>query len=102
MRRRRILYAGLVFVCLWLLGSEVSVHASEPTADVEVFVRAGCPHCEAAKAFLLELRQRRPALHILVRDVGQDQTALTRLETLARRQAVTLIGVPAFYLQGEL
>lgn len=102
MRRRRILYAGLVFVCLWLLGSEVSVHASEPAADVEVFVRAGCPHCEAAKAFLLELRQRRPALHILVRDVGQDQTALTRLETLARRQAVTLIGVPAFYLQGEL
>lgn len=102
MRRRRILYAGLVFVCLWLLGSEVSVHASEPTADVEVFVRAGCPHCEAAKAFLRELRQRRPALHILVRDVGQDQTALTRLETLARRQAVTLIGVPAFYLQGEL
>ena len=102
MRRRRIFYAGLIFVCLWLLGSEVSVYASEPTADLEVFVRAGCPHCEAAKAFLLELRQRRPALQILVRDVGQDQTALTRLETLARRQAVTLVGVPAFYLQGQL
>lgn len=102
MSRRKILYAGLVLVCLWLLGSERSVRASEPTADLEVFVRAGCLHCEAAKAFLRDLRQRRPALHILVRDVGQDQTALTRLETLARRQAVTLIGVPAFYLQGEL
>ena len=48
MRRRRIFYAGLMFVCLWLLGSEVSIHASKPTADLEVFVRAGCPHCEAA------------------------------------------------------
>ncbi len=102
MSRRWVLYAGLLLAWLWLLGSQVSGHAADPIVDVEVFVRAGCPHCEAAKSFLLELQQRRPALHILVRDVGQDQSALTRLEMLARRQVGTLLGVPAFYLQGEL
>ncbi len=102
MSRHWVLYAGLLLGCLWLPGSELSVHASDPPVDMEVFVRAGCPHCEAAKKFLRDLQQRRPALHLLVRDVGQDRFALTRLETLAKRQAVTFIGVPAFYLHGEL
>ncbi len=101
MSRQRTLYAGLVLACLWLFCSEVSVHASEPPVDLEVFVRAGCPHCESAKIFLHDLQQRRPALRLLIRDIGQDQSALTRLETLARRRALPL-GVPAFYLQGEL
>jgi glutaredoxin len=94
-----VFFAGLLFAC-WLLSLEAS--ASGPVVDLEVFVRAGCPHCEEAKSFLRDLQQRRPALRILIRDVGQDPSALTRLETLARQQAVTLIGVPAFYLQGRL
>src|SRR4249919_3549802 len=94
-----VFFAGLLFAC-WLLSLEAS--ASGPVVDLEVFVRAGCPHCEEAKSFLRDLQQRRPALRILIRDVGQDPSALTRLETLARQQTVTLIGVPAFYLQGRL
>ena len=87
---------------VWLLGEGAVVRASEPAADLEVFVRAGCPHCEAAKTFLRDLQHHRPALRILIRDVGQDRSALARFEMLASRQAVNLIGVPAFYLQGEL
>lgn len=87
---------------LGLLGEAVTARASESAVNLEVFVRAGCPHCEAAKTFLHELEQRRPALRILIQDVGQDQAALARLGMLARRYAVTPIGVPAFYLQDEL
>lgn len=42
MSRRRGLYTGLLLACLWLPGSEVSTHASEPTVDVDVCVRAAC------------------------------------------------------------
>ena len=87
---------------LGLFGEHVPVRASDTVADLEVFVRAGCPHCEAAKTFLQELRRRRPGLRLLIRDVGQDQAALVRLEMLATQYAVNPIGVPAFFLQGEL
>ena len=102
MIRQKIVCAGLMLARLWLFGAGTVVHASEQAPDIEVFVRAGCPHCEAAKTFLHDLHQQRPALRMLIQDVGQDRTALARLERLAKQQAVTLIGVPAFYLQGQL
>lgn len=102
MSRLRFVSAGLLLACLWLPGSEVWGLASESTVDLEVFVRAGCPHCEAATTFLRDLQRHRPTLQIQLRDVGRDQSALTRLETLAKQRAVTILGVPAFYLQGEL
>ncbi len=102
MIRQGILRVSLLLMLLGLFGEVVTARASEPTVHLEVFVRAGCPHCEAAKTFLHELERRRPALRILIQDVGQDQAALARLGMLARRYAVTPIGVPAFYLQDEL
>jgi glutaredoxin len=102
MRGVRYVCTGLLLACLWLLGEAAALHASDQAVDIEVFVRAGCPHCEAAKTFLRDLQQRRPALRILIRDVGQDQTAMARLELLAKQRAVTPMGVPAFFLQGEL
>jgi hypothetical protein len=40
-------------VFLLLFFCETPVRAGEPTPEIAVFVSAGCPHCEAARAFLL-------------------------------------------------
>jgi glutaredoxin len=91
-----------MLVLLSLLGGAEAGRAVESSADLEVFIRAGCPHCEAAKIFLRGLQEERPALHILVQDIGENHAALARLEELAGKLAVKAIGVPAFYLQDEL
>lgn len=76
--------------------------STEPPADLEVFVREGCPHCAAAKAFLNELHRERPRLRIVIRDVVQDRAARARLEELASLTGVQVSGVPAFYVRGQL
>ena len=76
--------------------------AVESATDLEVFLRAGCPRCEAAKIFLRDLQDRRPDLRILMQDIGENPTALARLEELARKRSMQAIGVPAFYLRDEL
>ena len=70
--------------------------------DMEVFIREGCPHCEAAKTFLKNLRQEIPKLHILFHDVGRSPEALTRLTTLAAAHGIKHLGVPTFYIREEL
>ena len=72
-----------------------------PAADIEVFVREGCPHCAKAKLFLQTLQQERPQLRIVVRDIEKDTGALDRLKTLAESQQV-MARVPAFFLTGHL
>ena len=95
----RRLSAALI---LLLLISGSSVSAGIPAPDIEVFVRAGCPHCEAAKTFLEELQRQRPNLRIVFRDVEQDPTALHELQELAARHGIQAGGVPAFHLRGKL
>lgn len=70
--------------------------AAGPPADLEVFTRAGCPHCAAAERFLAELRRERPDLVIVVRDVAADPAALARLRALAGARGRTALGVPSF------
>jgi len=72
------------------------VTAAAESADVEVFVRQGCPHCADAKAFLQTLKQEQPALNIMVRDVMLDLAALVRLQLLARVQGIKAARVLAF------
>jgi hypothetical protein len=98
--------AGLLLV-LGLLGfvySEEGRAASpiEPKVDIEVFVREGCTRCKAAELFLADLQRERPALRILFQDVGKDPTALARLKELAKKKAIRVLSVPAFYVRGEL
>lgn len=71
-------------------------------SDLEVFVRQGCPHCEQAKTYLTQLTQRYPQLKVLIRDIGKDPQALLRLKTLAAKFDMTQLGVPAFYVRGQL
>ena len=73
-----------------------------PAEELQVFVRPGCPYCEAAKKFLPELQRTRPKLRIHVRDISEDRQALADLQNLADRFGLRPIGVPAFYLRGKL
>lgn len=101
MRASPVLLIGLLTA--WL-GVPLPAQAEPPEVppDIEVFVRAGCPHCEAAKIFLDGLRKERPALRIQVHDIREDPAARARLEGLADKLSVRRIGVPAFYLRGGL
>ena len=87
---------------LLVLFSGASVGASEPVITLEVFVRAGCPHCEAAKHFLNELQRERPSLRIASYDVAEDPAARRRLATLVAERGMTSLGVPAFLIGTEL
>lgn len=82
--------------------SVTPVRASATPPDIEVFVRAGCPHCEAAKIFLDELRRERPSLQIVLYDVAENQSARLRLQTLAAARGIAGVGVPAFLIGTEL
>jgi glutaredoxin len=91
-------------ICLVLLivGNGAQVQAGEPVPDLEAFVRAGCPHCEAAKAFLKELQRERPAIRITLYDVAEDSAARQRLAMLAAERGIANIGVPTFLIGTEL
>jgi len=84
------------------LSGKPAVGPEQVESDLEVFVRQGCPHCEKAKTYLTDLKQRYPQLKVTVRDIGQDPQALLRLKTLAAKFDMTQLGVPAFYVRGEL
>lgn len=102
MLRRERLSLGLCLILLCLFMRPGVGLTSEPAPDLEVFVRTGCSHCEAAKVFLEELRRTRPALRILIVDIDRDPQALARFERLAHLHALPVVGVPMFYLNGEL
>ncbi|WP_157679266.1 glutaredoxin family protein [Methylovulum psychrotolerans] len=72
-----------------------------PGIDIEVFVKEGCPHCAKAKLFLEAWQHEQPQLHLLIRDIADDPTALERLEAIAKSQQ-TAARVPAFYLRQHL
>ncbi len=79
-----------------------SVCIASETADIEVFVRQGCPHCAKAEVFLHTLQQEQPALKIVIHDVSQEPTALDRLQELAKSQGIKAVRVPAFQIRGQL
>ena len=70
-------------------------------ADIEVFVREGCPHCVKAKEFLATLGAERADLRIVIRDVEREAGALIRLREIAQAQSAA-VRVPAFLVRGEL
>jgi glutaredoxin len=97
-------FVRTIGICLVLLvlGSGTLVQAGEPVTDLEVYVRAGCPHCEAAKEFLNELQRERPSLRITIHAVAEDSAARQRLATLVAERGMTNIGVPTFLIGTEL
>jgi glutaredoxin len=76
--------------------------AVQAHVELEVFVRAGCPHCDKAKEFLSALSAERPDIRISISDVGQDVRALDRLKQLSTAQGLNLLSVPSFYINDQL
>ncbi|MDE2311448.1 MAG: glutaredoxin family protein, partial [Betaproteobacteria bacterium] len=74
---------------------------SQP-ADIEVFVREGCPHCAKAEAFLAALKQEQPELRIVMRDVLKEPAALERLKRMAENQGLPTVSVPTFKVGEQL
>jgi glutaredoxin len=91
-----------------LIGAVVVLSVTSPTRafaqppDIEIYSRPGCPYCERADDFLAELQERRPGVDIARYDVTADPQALERLRRLAAEQGVEQLGVPAFWVGGEL
>jgi glutaredoxin len=85
-----------------LFSGGITTQAGATPPDLEVFVRAGCPHCEAAKIFVEELRREQPSLQIAVYDIAENPAALQRLQTLAADRDMTGVGVPTFLIDTEL
>ncbi|MCP5149798.1 MAG: NrdH-redoxin [Ectothiorhodospiraceae bacterium] len=95
-----------VALAAWILvlvvgGWHADVRA-EDCDRVEVFVRAGCPHCAHAKAWLEHLSTRRPELRITVRDVVADPAALAQLREASAAHGITRLGVPTFRVCDQL
>jgi glutaredoxin len=82
--------------------SGTTVLAVETPPDIEVFVRVGCPHCEAAKIFLDELRREQPELRIAIYDIAENPAARQRLATLTQDRGLATVGVPTFLIGTEL
>lgn len=100
-RRKQVLrYAACFVILLCFTGTQV--HAEERAPDIEAFVRTGCPHCEAAKMFLGELRRERPSLQIALYDIAEDSSARQRLVALAKDRGISSVGVPTFLIGAEL
>ena len=84
-------------------GSSASVRDSPAqSADIEVFVREGCPHCAKAEEFLHRLQQEQPGLRIAIRDVLREPAAMDRLQHIAGNHGSATVRVPAFVVGGQL
>ena len=90
-------------VLLALLWLPVSAQTPGTPADtstpdeLHVFVREGCPHCASAKAFLAALGpEDLRGVHVVLRDVSQDEQARSDLERLSQAVGAWPPGVPTF------
>ncbi len=99
-------------VLLWLASlavssaqaTEVSLqsHQSQDGPVLEVYVREGCPHCVAAKAYLPSFLQVRPWLKVVYRPVDQDEIARKDLVRISESSGLWPPGVPTFVYRGRV
>lgn len=74
-----------------------------PTCDsLRLWVRAGCPHCEAAEHWVADFEARRAAVNIDVVDIYSDEDALAAFAALNEAAGITRPGVPTFEICGRL
>lgn len=71
-------------------------------ADVDAYVRPGCPHCADAEEFLERLSSERPGLDVAYHDVTASDEARARLEAISAAHGVGAPGVPSFVIGDAL
>jgi glutaredoxin len=81
---------------------ELDTPAHSAGAVVELYTRKGCPRCAEAKAFLDALSRERPGLRVVERPVDTDADARGELERRLREAGITVAGVPAFVVRGQV
>jgi hypothetical protein len=54
-RRLAILAGSVILIGVLSLGHITPATGAAPSTEIEIFVRDGCPHCDAAKAFVGDL-----------------------------------------------
>jgi glutaredoxin len=100
--RLALLLSMLLGLLLTLIPAGGLAQPRPDPGELQVFVREGCPHCDAAEAFLAELAQRRPDVRVRLRRLEADPTALEDLIAQSRQAGVQVPGVPTFVLDGEV
>lgn len=100
----RVIVMALLLALLGGLRVALAAETAPPITpiELEVFVRADCPHCAAAKQYLPQLQQRYPQLTIRVRAVDTDPQAREALLAHARRAQLWPPGVPLFVIAGHV
>lgn len=67
-----------------------------------VFVRSGCPRCARTKEYLKRVEARYPGFRIVYRDVVNERSAQSDLNTLAQRYRQSAVSVPVFHYCDEV
>jgi glutaredoxin len=94
---------AIVLMAMLLTGHVIPAVAEAPALpEIEVFVRDGCSHCQAAENFLDALADEQPGLHVTVVDVRRNPDALARLFELSAKAGIAQPGVPTIRIGGEL
>jgi glutaredoxin len=101
MRHAFILAAGLAAGLLWTPPAETETMETTG-AELQVFVREGCPHCADAKRFLAGFAAERPWLRITYRPVDRDPRAREELLRVSEAAGVRPPGVPTFVIDGRV
>lgn len=91
-------FQWLLAALMLFLASPVPADQYPPQAELQVFVREGCPHCADAKAFLPSFAKERPWLNVVFRPLDTDPTARDDLEKISRQKGVWPPGVPTFVM----
>ena len=90
-------WVAVLAVLLLVAGQPAAAQApASAPATLTVFVRAGCPHCADAKAYLAELTRQRPGLVVAYREVDRDPVAREELTAISRAVGAWPPGVPTF------
>jgi glutaredoxin len=101
----RLFLACLLVISIFAFaktGNSLPDKSTVPLADIEVFIRNGCPHCAKAELFLQALKREQPTLKIIIHDVIQEPSALEQLQRLFKNQGLGAVKVPAFQIGGQL
>lgn len=97
-----LLASSFLSVEVWADAQVQSARSPQTMADIEAFVREGCPHCAKAEVFLAALAKEHPELRVLIRDIRKEPAALDRLKQIVDEQGGQAVRVPSFYVRGRL
>lgn len=90
------------WLCLVPAWAQPVAPDAAPSEVLVVYVREGCPHCAAAKAWLPGFAADKPWLRIEYRSVDTDRAARDELVALSRAAGEWPPGVPSFAFRGAL